>query len=522
MYREKYRPQFHFTARQNWINDPNGLVFYNGTYHLFFQHNPSGLQWGSMTWGHAVSRDMLRWKQLENVLEPDGMGTMFSGSAVVDWENTSGLQSGVEKPIMLIYTAAGGTSAESEGQPFTQCLAYSTDGGETWQKYSANPVLGCIRDGNRDPKVIWHAPTHRWIMTLYLDANDFAFFSSPDLKTWTHLHDLTAPESIECPDLFELPVEGENGLRKWVWVASNARYYIGSFEGTQFTPEQDFLIGDWGANIYACQTYSDIPRHDGRRIQITWMNGGVYPDMPFNQQMSFPCELKLYRTAQGLRLARQPVREIENLYAHEFNWEGVAIDGQEMALDGPSSGLYDINAVLDIGTAGSLGLSVCGETVTYDAHAHTLICLGRSAPLEPVGGQISTAHPRRPHITRGIRQQRSRLDDVLLPSGGGSIRGLSIRQGRKRRDQNHLHPRTFVRLGVNRSSGATFETTTSSSRPDSGPRFDLRLAVLQRLQSRRALPRRPVSHVLPRPRTGLGQPHRICLQPGWADLERSP
>lgn len=387
LYHEKHRPQFHFTARQNWLNDPNGLVYYDGTYHLFFQHNPTGLEWGNMTWGHAVSRDIVRWTQVENVLEPDSLGTMFSGSAVVDWENTSGFQNGVEKPIVLIYTAAGGTSPESEGQPFTQCLACSTDEGQTWVKYPGNPVLDCIQEGNRDPKVIWHAPTRHWIMTLYLSNNDFAFFSSPDLKAWTHLHDLTASESIECPDFFELPVEGEE-VKKWVWVASNARYYVGSFDGQHFTPEQDLLIGDWGANIYACQTYSDVPRQDGRRIQITWMYGGMYPNMPFNQQMSFPCELKLYRTAGGYRLARQPIREIENLFAREFNWDDLAISAEDRSLYGPQSGLFDIYAVINPGTASSIGIMVNGEVVTYDVNTKTLNCLGRSAPLELVDGQI--------------------------------------------------------------------------------------------------------------------------------------
>ncbi len=389
MYREKYRPQFHFSARQNWLNDPNGLVYYNGTYHLFFQHNPSGLQWGNMTWGHATSRDLIRWRQGEHVLLPDRLGTMFSGSAVVDWENTGGFQTGPEKPIVLIYTAAGGTSPESEGQPFTQCLAFSVDGGETWQKYAENPVLGCIRPGNRDPKVIWHAPTRRWIMTLYLDGNEFAFFSSPDLKTWTHLHDLTAPESIECPDFFELPVEDEPGARKWVWVASNARYYVGEFDGTRFTPEQELLTGDWGRNIYACQTYSDIPRLDGRRIQLTWMNGGEYPGMPFNQQMSFPCELRLVRTPQGLRLARRPIREIENLYAREHLWEDLALSPGELELQGPRGGLYDIQAQFEAGSARSVGIIACGEPITYDAQAHTLTCLGCTAPLEASNGQVN-------------------------------------------------------------------------------------------------------------------------------------
>lgn len=207
-YNETFRPQFHFTARKNWLNDPNGLFYYRGMYHLFFQHNPFGLEWGNMTWGHAISPDLVHWQQLPNALEPDSLGTMFSGSAVVDWENTTGFQQGEHPPIVLIYTAAGNTSPASKGKPFTQCLAYSIDGGSSWQKYPGNPVMECIRPENRDPKVIWHPSSHRWIMTLYLEGNEFAFFSSPDLKTWSPLHSLFAPESIECPDFFEIPLVG--------------------------------------------------------------------------------------------------------------------------------------------------------------------------------------------------------------------------------------------------------------------------------------------------------------------------
>ncbi len=389
MYNETYRPQFHFSARENWLNDPNGLVYYQGRYHLFFQHNPHGIDWGNMTWGHAVSPDLVHWRQLEHALYPDPLGTMFSGSAVVDWQNTSGFQTGSQPPIVLIYTAAGETSPELRGKPYTQCLAYSTDGGETWQKYGGNPVLPAVREGNRDPKVIWHAPTRRWVMTLYLSANDFCFYTSPDLIHWSHLHDLTAADSIECPDFFELPVDGSTGETRWVWVAGNGRYYIGSFDGQRFEAESDLLDGDRGANFYACQSYSDIPAQDGRRIQIAWMNGGKYPGMPFNQQMSFPCELRLQSTPLGLRLSRWPVDEIRGLYTREHTWGALVPGSQPVDLEVGQEGLLDILAVINPGDADEVGLLIHGERVSYQPGSRTLTCLGRSAPLDPVNGRIT-------------------------------------------------------------------------------------------------------------------------------------
>src|SRR5207249_4140580 len=230
LYAETYRPQFHFTAQQNWHNDPNGLVYYKGEYHLFFQHNPFGINWGNMTWGHAISRDLVHWEQIANAIEPDRLGTIFSGSAVVDWKNTAGFQTGKEKPLEAIYTAAGDTSPESKVQPYTQCIAYSNDRGRTWTKYAGNPVLKHIVGGNRDPKVVWHEATHRWILALYLDGDKFAFFSSPDLKNWAHLHDINVPGCGECPDFFEIPVEGNKTERKWVWTAANGHYLVGTFD----------------------------------------------------------------------------------------------------------------------------------------------------------------------------------------------------------------------------------------------------------------------------------------------------
>ena len=288
IYHESLRPQFHFTSRTNWLNDPNGLVFYRGQYHLFFQHNPAGINWGNMTWGHAVSPDLLHWKQLDDAIAPDRLGTIFSGSAVIDWNNTSGLQTGQEKPLIAIYTSAGGTSPASNGQPFTQSIAASNDLGGTFRKYDHNPVLGHIIGGNRDPKVIWHGPTKKWVMALYLDGDQYALFSSPDLKQWTKLCDISRFGSGECPDIFELPIEGLRGKSRWIFWGGNNTYLIGDFDGTKFVKESGPHRFEFGANYYAAQTYSDIPAADGRRIQIGWMSGGKYPHMPFNQQMSFP------------------------------------------------------------------------------------------------------------------------------------------------------------------------------------------------------------------------------------------
>jgi sucrose-6-phosphate hydrolase SacC (GH32 family) len=385
---ETYRPQFHFTPKVNWTNDPNGLVYYKGEYHLFFQHNPFGINWGNMTWGHAVSRDLVHWEYLPHAIEPDELGTIFSGSAVVDHHNTTGFNAGREKAIVAIYTAAGGTSEASKGKPFTQCIAYSADRGRTWTKWQGNPVLGHIAAENRDPKVVWHAPTRRWVMALYLKDSDFALYRSADLKVWEPLQTIAMPDCGECPDFFEAPIVGEPGQTTWVLTAANGRYMTGAFDGTRFTPDGPPRHADYGANFYAVQTYSDIPGSDGRRIQIAWMNGGAYPRMPFNQQMSFPCALTVRRTSDGLRLFRWPVREIERLRGEGRKVAGrTLVPGTEVTLDGKSE-LWDVRAEFEVGDRGSVGLRVRGEPIVYDAGARTLSCLGRSAPLEPLRGRI--------------------------------------------------------------------------------------------------------------------------------------
>ncbi len=383
LYSEKYRPQFHFTSRRGWLNDPNGLVFYDGVYHLFYQHNPFGWSWGNMHWGHAVSGDLARWEELGDALYPDHLGVMFSGCAVVDWQNTTGFRDGDDPPLVLIYTAAG--------EPYTQCLAYSTDGGETWVKYAGNPVLGHIAGHNRDPKVLWHAPSQQWVMALYLMDYDYALFGSPDLKTWRKLCDVHIGDATECPDFFELPVDGDPANTRWVFAGANGNYVLGSFDGETFTPETDVLRYAQGGDSYAAQTWSDTP--DGRRIQIAWLRGNL-PGMPFNQMMAFPCELTLRttpesgicRSPQSVRLYSLPVREIETLYRWTYYWYKAAINPGENLLDRITGDLFDIHADIAPGAATTISFIIRGVPVTYDVATATLTCEDRAASLPLVDG----------------------------------------------------------------------------------------------------------------------------------------
>jgi len=412
LYQETYRPQFHFTPARNWTNDPNGLVYYKGEYHLFFQHNPHGINWGNMTWGHAVSPDMVHWTQLDHAIHPDRLGTIFSGSAVVDRHNTTGFQTGGEKPIVCIYTSAGGTSPESEGQPFTQSIAFSTDRGRAWRKFEGNPVLGHIVGSNRDPKVIWHEPTGTWVMALFLDKNDYALFGSPNLKEWRRLCDVGVPGASECPDLFELAVDGDPADTRWVFWGANGRYLLGTFDGTTYVPESGPHLSNWGAHCYAAQTWSNIPPSDGRRLQIAWMAKGKYPGMPFNQQMSFPRELALRTTPDGIRLFIRPVREIENIRAESHwrvaatrlavcpprancdwppsgrPWADVALQPGDDLLAGIAGELFDIRAEIELGTATRVAFTLRGQTCDYDVAGQKLSCLGKDAPLPAEDGRI--------------------------------------------------------------------------------------------------------------------------------------
>ncbi|MBL7132699.1 MAG: GH32 C-terminal domain-containing protein [Phycisphaerae bacterium] len=387
LYREQYRPQFHFTAMKNWLNDPNGLVYYKGEYHLFFQHNPKSTRWGNMTWGHAVSTDLVHWKQLDHALHPDKHGVCFSGSAVIDWKNTAGFQSGQEKVIVAIYT--------SHGRGERQSLGYSNDRGRTWKKYEGNPVL---KDRDRDPKVMWHEPTGKWVMSLF-SKGGVSFYSSPNLKKWTFMSNIKGFH--ECPDLFELAVDppsspGDSGVAggdakntRWVLHGGSAgKAVIGKFDGTKFTPEGGTLRFDYGRNYYAAQSFSDIPKADGRRIQIGWMKGGRYPGMPFNQQMSFPTVLTLRTTGKGIRICRNPVKEIEVLRTKEHSFADKVLKPGQNLLKDVKGELFEIKAEVELAGAKAFGIRARGQAINYDVAGKTLTALGAKAPLEPIKNRI--------------------------------------------------------------------------------------------------------------------------------------
>jgi fructan beta-fructosidase len=364
-YAESLRPQFHFTARKNWLNDPNGLVFFQGEYHQFFQYNPFGVKGGDLkAWGHAVSPDLVHWRELEIALKPDSLGSIWSGSAVVDWRNTSGFQMGAAPPLVVIYTTAGGKLAESKEQPFTQSIAYSNDRGRTWTKYPQNPVVLNIARENRDPKVIWHEPSKRWVMALYLAGDRFALLASPDLKEWNKLDEVRIAGSSECPDLFPMPIENEPGSTKWIfWSASNT-YLVGDFDGRKFVDESGPVHDIVGAN-YAAQTFSDIPATDGRRVQIAWMRDGRYPGMPFNQQMSFPTVLALRRFPEGPRLTYSPVKELALLRDRRYAWSG-ELDSSTDPLADMAADACELRATIDPARAKSIVFTIRGSTLTYD------------------------------------------------------------------------------------------------------------------------------------------------------------
>jgi sucrose-6-phosphate hydrolase SacC (GH32 family) len=392
LYREYLRPQFHFSTRRGWNNDPNGLVYYDGEYHLFYQHNPFGWSYGSdanKAWGHAISKDLIHWKELSDAIHPDNQGGIYSGSAVVDKLNTTGFQSGVEKPIVCIYTSAGGKTPWSKGKPFTQSIAYSNDRGRTFAKYNGNPVQEEIETMNRDPKVIWHDLTNQWVIVLYLENNVMGFFTTKDLKSWQLQSRYERDFLHECPELFQLSVDGNQKNMKWILYAANGRYDIGQFDGKKFIPESKGIEFNYGNCFYASQTFNNVPEEDGRRIQMAWGISPM-PGMPFNQQMLFPVELTLRTTEDGLRMFAQPIDEIKKIYSK--NWiyqEKVIGEGHHSIMEeNVDYGLYDISVEFEIGSAERFGLLIKNIQITYDINEQKLYCQERYALLKPMDGKI--------------------------------------------------------------------------------------------------------------------------------------
>ena len=382
-YDQPWRPQYHFTPPKNFMNDPNGTVFYKGEYHLFYQYNPDGNVWGHMSWGHAVSTDMVHWQHLPVALpEEVGRYMVYSGSAVVDWDNTSGLCKNPDPQdrscLVAIYTAAYQDRQK-------QHLAFSNDRGRTWTNYSGNPVADLDAPDFRDPNVFWYEPQHKWVMVAVLaDERTLVILDSPDLRHWSKRSTFgPAGDTFgqwECPGLIELPVEvsvhgaAEKNEKRWVLIVNRnpgapaggtgVRYLIGKFDGVTFTsevPDVPALWADWGKDFYATNTWNDMPASGGRRVWIGWFSNWQYantePTELWRGAQSIPRTLTLRSYPDGLRLVQTPVRELHRLRHERFQVSNASVAevNRKIQATGTKGGVYEFEAELQPEPAGEIG-----------------------------------------------------------------------------------------------------------------------------------------------------------------------
>jgi fructan beta-fructosidase len=397
---ERYRPRFHFTPPTGWMNDPNGPVYFEGEYHLFYQHLRP------LHWGHAVSTDLVHWTHLPIALYPDDLGDIYSGNAVVDLEDRSGFFGG-RPGLVAIFTHNNKQQAPPLG-PQVQSLAYSSDRGRTWTMYAQNPVIANpgITDF-RDPKVFWHAASRQWVLVLACHDR-VHFYRSPTLKDWTFASEFGAGQGApivpwECPDLFELPVEGDPARRKWVLQVSvhprqeraaipdcrDMQYFIGEFDGYAFrndNPPSTVLWTEYGRDNYADVSWSDMPPTDGRRIWIGWMNNWDYarvtPTAPWQGAMTLPRQVTLGEGPQGLQIRQTPVAELQTLRADVSRWSNRAIAPTASVVAALPSGGLEIEATFRLESATAFGLNLCTAladhtSVEYDAEQQQL-CIDRT------------------------------------------------------------------------------------------------------------------------------------------------
>ena len=377
---ELHRPQIHFSPERNWMNDPNGLVYADGYYHLFYQYNPAASSWGNLHWGHARGRDLLHWERRPIALEPDAeLGMAFSGSAVVDADNTSGLfpEGG---GLLAFYTAVVNDNGDFSRQ--SQCLAFSTDAGDTWTPYEHNPIIP--NNGSpdfRDPKVLWHDESASWVMVL-AHGHEVLIYRSRNLLDWTAASSFGGDYGShagqwECPDLFQLSVQnGTEAEERWVLTvsvgeaapleSSGTQYFLGDFDGSCFIPEgspNDVLWADRGRDFYAAQSWWGLPPARKRSVWIAWMNQWSYchelPTSPWRGQMTLPRELALRRLPSGLTLMQVPVRETAGLRqrklppVHEPPRPGVPREYELVA-----GAAHEIRAALPVAHDGAIRLRV--------------------------------------------------------------------------------------------------------------------------------------------------------------------
>ncbi len=397
-YNEDHRPQFHFSPEANWMNDPNGMVYYEGEYHLFYQYYPDSTVWGPMHWGHAVSQDMVSWEHLPIALYPDSLGYIFSGSAVIDWDNTSGLGDGGEPPMIAIFTHHEMEGERNKTNTFQyQSIAYSNDRGRTFVKYEGNPVVSNpgIKDF-RDPKVIWHEATKKWIM-VFAAYDKVRIYNSPNLIDWTFTSEFGIPGDKrlwECPDLFPIQVEG-SGEEKWVLITSIQKegpnggtatsYFVGDFDGATFKGDnknQKWL--DYGTDNYALVTWADVPKSDGRRLALGWMSNWQYaqqvPTEKWRSAMTLPRSLTLHNSSGDYVLRSHPVKELESIEKESNAISGQTINGTfelptqpnhslyklELSFERPSKGIVEVRFSNDVDESLSVGYSVADQHYFID------------------------------------------------------------------------------------------------------------------------------------------------------------
>jgi fructan beta-fructosidase len=383
-YNQTYRPQFHFTSRKNPLNDPNGMVYYDGEYHLFFQHNPSINKVRCKIWGHAVSKDMVHWEQLPHAILPYDGGLIFSGTGAVDHNNTLGRQKGDVKTLLACFSFAK--------EPFYQALAYSTDKGRTFELLNEGKAIvpnQGFDPAERDPKLFWHEPTKKWVMILWVQRaitdkhrrgnrakryrnvpnrpGKVRFFTSDNLTDWEVASDFDRDWAYECMDFVHLPVDGDPNNKKWLLFDASFDYGIGDFDGKTFTTDEQVGLGDFGPNYYAAQTFNNSP--DGRTVVIGWMMRSDFEQvgMPFNQQMSFPSTMELRTTPEGIKLFRWPIREIESLYTKKHAFTNRPLQELATELGGIEAELIDASIEFDPKETGDLEWTLRGLTVSYHA-----------------------------------------------------------------------------------------------------------------------------------------------------------
>ncbi|MGE4489815.1 MAG: glycoside hydrolase family 32 protein [Kiritimatiellales bacterium] len=426
-----YRDQFHFSPRRGWNNDVNGLVYNNGTYHLYYQYNPFNIGWDNMHWGHASSTDLIRWAEHDIVLFQNSMDDMmYSGGGFLYPRDSAGVASSGVIPQYAAFTSTG------RGE----CLAYSLDGGFSFTELPENPVL---KHNGRDPKIIWHEPTQQWIMAVFeitdeimdpppIDSipdrrrrDSIAFYSSKNLKEWTFESRFIHPDRNaihECPELFEVAVEGRPEETRWILYGVENRYFIGQFNGHEFVMESGPFSGETGV-ARAAQMVSDAP--DGRKIQIAWARGGVYrnrwPNQRFSQGFMLPKEVALHETPDGLRLYFYPVKEVDSLRGRQLgSLASPSVEDADKLLKSGEGKLLDVLVEYELGDAAEMEFAVNGQSVSVKESGSLRILSDRT---------ITEAFVNEGKQAFGFRRGDKNFDDVncgITLSGKGNITNLTV------------------------------------------------------------------------------------------------